>query len=100
MERRISLLQDSRKAILFFVCAEGKQAAAEADICFTCAQQRSKVLRRQNGKCESTASRAATAEGKQAAAEAAVYIEEFDYWKSSLMNMMQPEKEGSAGSQR
>ena len=60
MERRISLLQDSRKAILFFVCAEGKQAAAEA----------------------------------------AVYIEEFDYWKSSLMNMMQPEKEGSAGSQR
>ncbi|WP_337664630.1 hypothetical protein [Suilimivivens sp.] len=72
MERRISLLQDSRKAILFFVCAEGKQAA----------------------------SRAATAEGKQAAAEAAVYIEEFDYWKSSLMNMMQPEKEGSAGSQR
>ena len=72
MERRISLLQDSRKAILFFVCAEGKQAA----------------------------SRAATAEGKQAAAEAAVYIEEFDYWKSSLMNMMQPKKEGSAGSQR
>ena len=72
MESRISLLQDSRKAILFFVCAEGKQAA----------------------------SRAATAEGKQAAAEAAVYIEEFDYWKSSLMNMMQPEKEGSAGSQR
>ena len=59
MERRISLLQDSRKAILFFVCAEGKQAAAEV-----------------------------------------VYIEEFDYWKSSLMNMMQPEKEGSAGSQR
>ena len=46
MERRISLLQDSRKAILFFVCAEGKQAAAEA----------------------------------------AVYIEEFDYWKSSLMS--------------
>lgn len=45
MERRISLLQDSRKAILFFACAEGKQAA----------------------------SRAATAEGKQAAAEAAVY---------------------------
>ena len=72
MERKISLLQDSRKAILFFVCAEGKQAAAIA----------------------------ATAEGKQAAAEAAVYIEEFDYWKSSLMNMMQPEKEGSAGSQR
>ena len=72
MERRISLLQDSRKAILFCVCAEGKRAA----------------------------SRAATAEGKQAAAEAAVYIEEFDYWKSSLMNMMHPEKEGSAGSQR
>ncbi|MCU6744467.1 hypothetical protein OCV77_08160 [Suilimivivens aceti] len=72
MERRISLLQDSRKAILFFVCAEGKRAA----------------------------SRAAIAEGKRAAAEAAVYIEEFDYWKSSLMNMMQPEKEGSAGSQR
>lgn len=72
MERRISLLQDSRKAILFFVCAEGKRAA----------------------------SRAAIAEGKQAAAEAAVYIEGFDYWKSSLMNMMQPEKEGSAGLQR
>ena len=84
MERRISLLQDSRKAILFFVCAEGKQAASRAA----------------TAEGKQAASRAVTAEGKQAAAEAAVYIEEFDYWKSSLMNMMQPEKEGSAGSQR
>ncbi len=34
MERRISLLQDSRKAILFFVCAEGKQAAAKQTFVF------------------------------------------------------------------